>query len=516
MKKFLASLISIFVIASSTAQTINPSAPAQAGNGLSQAGSTLNVIYGTGANTSKEGNAIDSVTQGGTGLANVPTNNLLLGAGTSPLSPLAPSATIGQVLTTTGAGAVGWATPPTAAVSSVFGQVGAIPDLSGAVTTSGSSVTAFGAGGTSGQFLTSNGASPASWQTYTPPVLSVFTQTGSIPNLSGAITTSGTSATTFGAGGTAGQILTSNGASPATWQTPVAQVSSVFTQTGAVPNLSGAVVTSGTSATTFGAGGSTGQVLMSNGASPATFQALPTTTASAAPQVTGAATTFVAASATATLSAKYATMVSNGGQGISVASPSAGFNLATTGAGGMDTGSAPASGFVAIYFIYNQTSSTLSTLGVNATSTVAPEIYGGANMPSGYAYSALVAVVPTNSSSTFVASYLSGRSVSLARATTYSSGAIVNTWTALSLVGIVPPNATTVTGDLYTSVNNTTCLYHYSPSSIGLGEVQTGINASSSQDPTYPFTVGVVNRQYYYQVTGSCATVTTTNSQYTF
>jgi hypothetical protein len=74
-------------------------------------------------------------------------------------------------------------------------------------------------------------------------------------------------------------------------------------------------------------------------------------------------------------------------------------NLSTTGAGGMDTGAAPASGFVGIYIIYNPTTQVTALLATNATSASVSEVYGGANMPSGFTASALVSVWPTNSSS---------------------------------------------------------------------------------------------------------------------
>lgn len=74
-------------------------------------------------------------------------------------------------------------------------------------------------------------------------------------------------------------------------------------------------------------------------------------------------------------------------------------NLATTGAGAMDTGTAPVSGWVAIYAIWNPTTSTAALLATNATAAVAPEIYGGANMPSGYTASALISVLPTTAGS---------------------------------------------------------------------------------------------------------------------
>lgn len=72
-------------------------------------------------------------------------------------------------------------------------------------------------------------------------------------------------------------------------------------------------------------------------------------------------------------------------------------NLATTGAGGMDTGSPPSSGFVALYAIYNPTSGSTALLATNATNAIQPEVYGGANMPSGYTASALVSVLPSAS-----------------------------------------------------------------------------------------------------------------------
>jgi hypothetical protein len=76
-------------------------------------------------------------------------------------------------------------------------------------------------------------------------------------------------------------------------------------------------------------------------------------------------------------------------------------NLSTTGAGGMDTGSAPASGFVSIYAIYNPTTPATSILAAN-TATTSSTIYSGSNMPSGYTASALIGIWPTNSSKNLV------------------------------------------------------------------------------------------------------------------
>lgn len=73
-------------------------------------------------------------------------------------------------------------------------------------------------------------------------------------------------------------------------------------------------------------------------------------------------------------------------------------NLATTGVGGIDTGTATANGFVGIYVIYNPSAAISSTnpalLATMEAAAVLPTIYGGANMPSGYTASALISVAP--------------------------------------------------------------------------------------------------------------------------
>jgi hypothetical protein len=76
-------------------------------------------------------------------------------------------------------------------------------------------------------------------------------------------------------------------------------------------------------------------------------------------------------------------------------------NLGTTGAGGMDTGTAPVSGFVSLYAIYNPATPATSILAC-AVATSTASVYGGANMPAGYTASALIGIWPTNGSSQFV------------------------------------------------------------------------------------------------------------------
>lgn len=122
-------------------------------------------------------------------------------------------------------------------------------------------------------------------------------------------------------------------------------------------------------------------------------------------------------------------------------------NLATTGAGGMDTGTAPVSGYVALYAIYNPTTADSAMLAVNATAAVAPQVYGGANMPAGYTASALISVWPTSSGSQFLTGSQVNRNINtsptravLATSTQYPAGSTI------SIATLVPPNAVLVSG----------------------------------------------------------------------
>ena len=148
------------------------------------------------------------------------------------------------------------------------------------------------------------------------------------------------------------------------------------------------------------------------------------------------------ASATATFTAD-SVMVgrSLSGSKYLLTSLSLSINVSTTGAGGMDTGSAPVSGYVAIYAIYNPTTATSALLGVNATSVAAPNIYGGANMPSGYTASALISIWPTNGTGQMVIGSQVGRDIYYVPVTLLNTTSPVTTRTSLSITGGVPPGA---------------------------------------------------------------------------
>lgn len=132
-----------------------------------------------------------------------------------------------------------------------------------------------------------------------------------------------------------------------------------------------------------------------------------------------------------------------------------GFNktctLTGTGAGGMDAGAAPVSGFVAVYAIYNPTTGISALLATNCTSIVAPNVYGGANMPSGYTASALISVIATTSGSLFSPFTQRDREITVVNKTIISTTSGNSTPTSFATTSF-PKNAVRVKGySSYTS-----------------------------------------------------------------
>ncbi|MEX3764450.1 phage tail protein [Paraburkholderia phenoliruptrix] len=166
---------------------------------------------------------------------------------------------------------------------------------------------------------------------------------------------------------------------------------------------------------------------------------------------------LTAASANATLTADEVIVeTALGGAPFRLSSINLSINLATTGAGGMDTGSAPASGYLAIYLIYNPTTNTQALLGFNATAAAAPNVYGGANMPPGYTASALVSVVPTNSSGQILALTQIDRCISRSSVQVFTTTTTTQSQgvTSLSIASAVPKNAISVSGTIGITPNN--------------------------------------------------------------
>lgn len=226
-----------------------------------------------------------------------------------------------------------------------------------------------------------------------------------------------------------------------------------------------------------------------------------------------------AASATATLTAdEIVVETALGGAPIRLANFNKTINLATTGAGGMDTGSAPVSGYVALYAIYNPTTGTSALLAKNAA-TAQPNVYGGANMPAGYTASALVSVWPTNASGQFVVGYQFDREVDLVATLQVNTTTQQASPIALNMSGGVPPNAKAVSGTLQISTTSASALASgVSGSSLTLNQAINSVQNANLLQTSYSNIKLVAPQTLYYQCTSGLGTMTfqLTTSGYRF
>lgn len=238
--------------------------------------------------------------------------------------------------------------------------------------------------------------------------------------------------------------------------------------------------------------------------------ALNSSIASAGPVVSSARNAIMnvtAASATATFNADEVIVKSTlGGNTKTLNTFSKVINLATTGAGGMDTGAAPVSGYVALYAIYNPTTATSALLGVNASAAAAPEVYGGVNMPAAYTYSALLTVVPTNGSSQFLPVYVFNRDVWIINLTTLSTGTPQASPTVHSISAAVPRNAKTVdaTTSISSSISGVTLSSSLSGSVGGIGRktnATTSAATGAGLDSVFTNVPVVTQQTIYYTAT---------------
>lgn len=184
-------------------------------------------------------------------------------------------------------------------------------------------------------------------------------------------------------------------------------------------------------------------------------------------------------------------------------------NLATTGAGGMDTGSAPTTGYVALYAIYNPTTLASALLAVNATSTAAPEVYGGSNMPAGYTASALVSVWPISGGQLNPA-ILNGRNIEFTVVSVVNSSSAPTTPTPVSLVSAVPMNAKDVRLSVrFLASGGTGAIgYDIGADSPGIGRAASGGYVTGGVSIEFPpFTLNLITQQQcYHRVVISGAT----------
>jgi hypothetical protein len=190
----------------------------------------------------------------------------------------------------------------------------------------------------------------------------------------------------------------------------------------------------------------------------------------------------------------------NSGATLSLGSVNQTFNSADTGAGGMDVAPLPTSGYVCIYVIYG-TSGT-STLGQNCTSSGGTTLYGGSHMPSGYTFSALFAIWPTNSTPAMVPAYARGRTLVYGGTQVLSTTTTELSWTSLSLTSAVPPAAVGAAGYLQEGCGSAPggpCYIYVASDANGIGPQQLYISYNGQIQVPFPEVLLPTSQTMYYQ-----------------
>ena len=196
-----------------------------------------------------------------------------------------------------------------------------------------------------------------------------------------------------------------------------------------------------------------------------------------------------------------------GGTSFKISGFSQTLNISGTGAGGMDTGSAPASGYLAVYGARNPTTGAVTIFAQNCTSIVAGEIYGGANAPAGYTQTKLLSVVPTNSSSQLPIFAQTDRNVYIIRQVGVSVSSATAVSTSASVAALIPKNAVEVFGDISASTTGTTFNMSVGPSGAGSTASPGMIFPTFYQvgQTYYKIPISTAQTLYYYfsQVSGT-------------
>lgn len=241
--------------------------------------------------------------------------------------------------------------------------------------------------------------------------------------------------------------------------------------------------------------------------------AIPVNAMSMAGASRNATMNVTAASATGAFTASEVIVESTlGGVSYKLASFSQSINLTVSGAGGMDTGTAPINGYVALYAIFNPTTLTRSMLAVNATSTVAPPVYAGAFMPSGYGASALVSVWSTDAAGLLKIGCQDDRSISFVSANILNTSTPALNPTALSLTANIPPNTKSISGTLIVSssaASGVEVSLFATNNTSGVGKSPVGGTISAGNSVTGSFSkVKIITQQTtYYGATASAGTL---------
>lgn len=210
-----------------------------------------------------------------------------------------------------------------------------------------------------------------------------------------------------------------------------------------------------------------------------------------------------------------------GGQRYCLANVNNTLDITKTGAGGMDTGASPSGGFIGVYEIFNPVAQTRALLGVNASSAVVPQVYGGTNMPAGYTASALASIWPTYGNGQLMIGSQNGRRVSFPARNIITTMAM-----SASYVLFVPPtlprNAKSVTGSMSVSNNTAGQSVAFTVGSdanatggVSVGQTIPVANGAASANFDIDLSVPL-NFYYSASTSGGNATVTANAASYRF
>jgi len=205
---------------------------------------------------------------------------------------------------------------------------------------------------------------------------------------------------------------------------------------------------------------------------------------------------------TASFTASKVMLQTVAGLTIKIAGGTFAFNGATTGAGGMDTGTTPTSADLHIYAIYNPTTNTVSTLGTIAGAGA--DIYPNA-LPAGYTASALICSCKTDGGGNILQFVQMGRSIKISGVIALTAGT-ATVLTALSIASIVPVNAKSVSGNLCSGTATANQVTVASTASPGMGAFVSASGSSAQIISAFPGVYMVTAQTIYYYITVASVT----------
>lgn len=183
---------------------------------------------------------------------------------------------------------------------------------------------------------------------------------------------------------------------------------------------------------------------------------------------------------------------------------------ATPGAGAMDTGSATANSWVAVYAGLNPSTGATTIFGTLEGSSVAPVTYGGSHPISGYTATCLLAIVPIGSTANQFASFniinRLGQPVSLQILSGTTSATSQPAFSTLVTNGIPKTAIALLCGVSLTNTQASNSQFSFGPSANGAGAQQVSANTSSFGGNSQTEKIGIVTPQtIYYAAWGSNA-----------